>query len=118
MRVVDLDLKGSYAVSVAALGNATLVFNLPAELKIHAIDVVLVFDSGDTWSKDITFRLEELGGQREDYAFWDDSNLTIFSDFMKLLNRAYDELNIYILNNDAANAIVVETLYVRVYYYD
>lgn len=118
MRTSDIILKNDYAVTVTPAASTDLDFILPEDGNIHAVDVTLIFDSLDTFSKDITFRLKEINGQYEDFAFWDDSNETIFADFLKLVNRAWNGIRVTILNNDATNNIVVEYLHIRIYFYD
>lgn len=117
MRITDLTFKSDKAPNILATANTTISVNLRTELtKLTKIDVSLMFDSADTWSKDITFRLKSIENIDSDFAFWDDSALTEFTVFNKLVNHNYDTLEVYILNNDGANNIQVDELRIRQYY--
>lgn len=120
MRTLEYMLGNAYNVTVASGGGTqTLTINAPQDDKLHAVDITLHIDSGDTWSKDITFRdRKRFDNQTEDFAFWDDSALTVFSDSLKLINRNTDAIQIHLLNNDGANNVVVTGVFVRWYFYD
>ena len=121
MRITECKLANTYAVTVTSGGGTqTLTIDCPDDPKLHACDIILFCDNADTWSKDITFRIEYKDPQiqTEDFAFWDDSALTVFSDFMKLLNRECSQIEIHLLNNDGANDVVVTEVFVRWYFYD
>lgn len=118
MKTLEQIFANDKAPNILATASDTISINLPKDINIRMIDVTLMIDSGDTYSKDITFSLTDINSQNQDFAFWDDSTLTHFTVFNKLTNGAFDTLVITILNNDATNAIQVDQVFVKFYYED
>jgi hypothetical protein len=121
MRVINITKRNTNDTdwSIAAAGGTIdIEITLPSDEKIHAIDTMVTCDTADTGSKDITFKLYNIGGQYENFAFWDDSTLIQFSDFYKLVNTNYSAVRVTILNNHAANTLEIKNIHVRVYLYD
>jgi hypothetical protein len=115
----DFHLLNDYNQSISAGNTHDFSIPIPRLEKLYAIDVSIYCDTGDTWSKDITFKLRNGYNLEENiFAFWDDSALTSFEYFQKLVNFAHDYGEITLLNNDGANAIVTSGVHLRYYFHD
>jgi len=101
-----------YTISAGTTELRTL--DVPTLEKIYKLDLHLAFEPTSSFSKDISFQLQNIMENTvyETYAFWDDSAEVTFEYFQKMITQAHKG-GIEIINNDGVNDIVLTGTHVR-----